>query len=96
MRQFQTLALRRKRDIRTGGRIGSSPLSRPCCYSPSCGNKADAANNLATEDVAAKLESIMVLTPDLAEAERFFRDDLGLVLIDKTSNQLVQLGECLP
>ena len=32
---------------------------------------------------------IMVLTPDLAEAERFYRDVLDLVLVDRTPNQLV-------
>ena len=31
----------------------------------------------------------MVLTPDLAEADRFYRDVLGLILIDRTSTQLV-------
>ena len=36
-----------------------------------------------------KLGFIMVLTPDLAEAERFYREALGLVLIDKTPHQLV-------
>jgi len=36
-----------------------------------------------------KLGLIMVLTPDLAEADRFYRDVLGLVLIDRTPNQLV-------
>jgi glyoxylase I family protein len=36
-----------------------------------------------------KLGFIMVLTPDLAEAERFYGDALGLALIEKTSNQLV-------
>ena len=36
-----------------------------------------------------KLGFIMVLTPDLAEADRFYRDVLGLPLIDRTSNQLV-------
>ena len=35
-----------------------------------------------------KLGFIMVLAPDLAEAERFYRDVLGLVLVDKTTNQL--------
>jgi catechol 2,3-dioxygenase-like lactoylglutathione lyase family enzyme len=32
---------------------------------------------------------VMVLTPDLAEAEPFYRDVLGLVLTDRTSRQLV-------
>jgi catechol 2,3-dioxygenase-like lactoylglutathione lyase family enzyme len=41
------------------------------------------------EDGAVKLGFIMVLAPDLAEAERFYRDALGLALIDKTPNQLV-------
>ena len=31
----------------------------------------------------------MVLTPDLAEAERFYNDVLGFVLIDKVPNQLI-------
>jgi glyoxylase I family protein len=39
--------------------------------------------------IPMKLGFIMVLTPDLAEAERFYRDVLGLALTDKASRQLV-------
>lgn len=36
-----------------------------------------------------KLGLIMVLTPDLEEAERFYRDVIGLALVDKAASQLV-------
>lgn len=36
-----------------------------------------------------KLGLIMVLTPDLEEAERFYRDVIGLALVDKAASLLV-------
>ena len=39
--------------------------------------------------LAMKLGFVMVLTPDLAVAERFYRDAIGLILIDRASSHLV-------
>jgi catechol 2,3-dioxygenase-like lactoylglutathione lyase family enzyme len=39
--------------------------------------------------IPLELGFIMVLTPDLTEAEGFYRDVLGLALLDRTSNRLV-------
>jgi catechol 2,3-dioxygenase-like lactoylglutathione lyase family enzyme len=41
------------------------------------------------EGLPLKLGLIMVLTPDLAEAERFYGDVLGLKLKDKAASQLI-------